>query len=77
MKTGVVAMNSEQMRNELEIFVNKGLREGWRGWPLKSEIQEGRSCGNRLNVTSLRIWRGGRSKPASPVGRLALFALSA
>ncbi len=70
-------MNSEQMRTELEIFVNKGLREGWRGWPLKNEIQEVRSCGNRSSVTSLRIWRGGRSKPASPVERLGLFAMSA
>jgi len=26
-------MSSEEMRNELEIFVNEGLREGWRGWP--------------------------------------------
>ncbi len=33
MKTGVVAMSSEEMRTELEIFVNQGLREGWRGWP--------------------------------------------
>jgi hypothetical protein len=32
-KTGVVAMSSEEMRTELEIFVNQGLREGWRGWP--------------------------------------------
>lgn len=26
-------MSSEEMRTELEIFVNEGLREGWRGWP--------------------------------------------
>jgi hypothetical protein len=31
--TGVVTMSSEEMRTELEIFVNRGLREGWRGWP--------------------------------------------
>jgi len=30
-------MCSEQMRAELESFVNKGLKEGWRGWPLKSQ----------------------------------------
>jgi len=30
-------MSSEQMRVELESFVNKGLKEGWRGWPLKSQ----------------------------------------
>ena len=33
MKTGVVTMSSEEMRTELEVFVNQGLREGWRGWP--------------------------------------------
>jgi len=32
-RTGVVTMSSEEMRIELEIFVNQGLREGWRGWP--------------------------------------------
>jgi hypothetical protein len=32
-KTGVVTMSSEEMRTELEMFVNQGLREGWRGWP--------------------------------------------
>lgn len=26
-------MSSEEMRTELEIFVNQGLREGWCGWP--------------------------------------------
>ena len=26
-------MSSEEMRTELEIFVNQGLQEGWRGWP--------------------------------------------
>lgn len=65
-------MSSEEMRTELEIFVNEGLREGLRGWPLKSEIQKGRS-----GVASLRVWRGGRSKPASLMGRLGLFAMSA
>jgi hypothetical protein len=70
-------MSSEQMRTELEIFVNIGLREGWRGWPLKSEVQEGRPRSSRSSGASLRFWRGGRSKPASPMGRLGLFAMSA
>jgi hypothetical protein len=30
-------MSSEEMRIELESFVNTDLREGWRGWPLKAE----------------------------------------
>jgi hypothetical protein len=30
-------MSSEEMRIELEAFVNAGLREGWHGWPLKGQ----------------------------------------
>ena len=30
-------MSSDEMRIELESFVNKGLKEGWCGWPLKSQ----------------------------------------
>jgi hypothetical protein len=30
-------MSSEEMRIELERFVNTGLREGWTGWPLKGQ----------------------------------------
>ncbi len=33
-------MSSEEMRIELERFVNAGLRQGWRGWPLKEESPE-------------------------------------
>ena len=70
-------MSSEQMRAELEIFVNEGLREGWHGWPLKSETQKGRSGRGRAGVASLQIWRGGRRRPVSPTGRLGPLALSA
>lgn len=31
-------MSSEEMRIELESFVNQGLQEGWGGWPPKREI---------------------------------------
>jgi len=31
-------MSSEEMRVELESFVNQGLQEGWVGWPAKSEL---------------------------------------
>jgi hypothetical protein len=65
-------MSSEEMRTELEIFVNRGLQEGWHGWPLKSEIDEGRS-----HVAPPRFWRGGRSSPALSTSRLGLFAMSA
>lgn len=29
-------MSSEEMRVELESFVNRGLQEGWHGWPRKN-----------------------------------------
>ena len=29
-------MDSEEMREELESFVNQGIEEGWNGWPVKS-----------------------------------------
>lgn len=35
-------MSSEQMRVELESFVNKGLKEGWLAWPLKSHTPSGK-----------------------------------
>jgi len=70
-------MDPEEMRAELEIFVNEGLREGWRGWPLKGEARKGSPRSGRLNVTALRVWRGGRSNLVSPAGRLGLFAISA
>jgi hypothetical protein len=28
-------MSSEEMREELESFVNRGIEKGWEGWPLK------------------------------------------
>jgi len=31
-------MSSDEMRVDLEFFVNKGIREGWHGWPLKSQL---------------------------------------
>ncbi len=53
-------MDSEEMRAELERFVNAGLQEGWHGWPLKSAIgapkprrrslASGRSSSTRLSV---------------------------
>ncbi len=70
-------MSSEEMRTELEIFVNEGLREGWRGWPLKSGTQEARPCGNRPNVTSLRLWHGRWSRPVRLTRRQGLFAIPA
>ena len=41
-------MSSEQMRMELESFVNRGLREGWVGWPVKGRTGEEAAFGGPL-----------------------------
>jgi len=33
-------MSAEDMRIELETFVNQGLQEGWRGWPMKGQFAD-------------------------------------
>jgi len=50
-------MSSEEMRVELEAFVNMGLREGWQGWPLKEEDWMSRASVLRLVTGSERFWR--------------------
>ncbi len=70
-------MSSEEMRTELEIFVNEGLREGWRGWPLKGEGGKARPRGNRRNVASLRIWRSGWGNPTRLTKGQRLLAIPA
>jgi len=49
-------MSSEEMRVELESFVNAGLREGWRGWPLKEGIFARRVSGLPLHAKMARLW---------------------
>jgi hypothetical protein len=60
-------MSSEEMRIELERFVNTGLREGWRGWPLKAESRE---SGARSLETGEARRQGFQVQNA---GRLAAF----
>jgi hypothetical protein len=62
-------MSAEEMRIELEAFVNKGLREGWCGWPLKQRWGKGRVSA-RLQVTPIRI------RPVGDDGSAALMGLS-
>ena len=65
-------MSSEEMRNELEAFVNTGLREGWHGWPLKEEGDTGRAWVLPLHVEPVRFWcrhHAGWTLGASRVGR--------
>jgi hypothetical protein len=55
-------MSSEEMRSELEIFVNQGLREGWRGWPRHDG--RGSSMTDRTDETP-RTVRGARCSDKS------------
>jgi hypothetical protein len=70
-------MSSEEMRAELEIFVNQGLQQGWRGWPLKGDNSRSGSRKNRSRTASLRIWRGVRNDSVRWTAPLGVFALSA
>jgi hypothetical protein len=49
-------MSSEEMRVELEAFVNTGLREGWCGWPLKKQSRHNRVSGV-LRTGPVTFWR--------------------
>ena len=64
-------MSSEEMRNELETFVNAGLREGWRGWPLKEESRASRTFVLPMHLELARFWnrqRAGWTLGVSRVG---------
>ncbi|HON90797.1 MAG TPA: hypothetical protein PLS24_02545 [Sedimentisphaerales bacterium] len=69
-------MNSDEMRIELEQFVNNGLREGWTGWPLKAK---GGACvqsrwGGQWSVLPDRAWRRGLDERICPAGMEDTFA---
>jgi hypothetical protein len=49
-------MSSEEMRVELESFVNAGLRQGWRGWPLKEGIRARRMSNPPACGKIARFW---------------------
>ena len=70
-------MSSEEMRNELESFVNKGIREGWRGWPLKnwSFDCEGfrlTCCAEARGIGTLSRFRERFSRPTARLSPLFL-----
>lgn len=65
-------MSSEEMRVELEAFVNTGLQEGWYGWPLKEESRTNQTSGV-LHAGLIRFWRRQGSKAIGPHERLQAF----
>jgi hypothetical protein len=70
-------MSSDEMRVDLESFVNKGLREGWQGWPLKSQLSchhEGvRSVLLRAMSASAESSRGNLARSLPGEGRFSRF----
>ncbi len=67
-------MSSEEMRVELEVFVNAGLREGWCGWPVKLENGMDQVLSPPLRAESVRFWPRREAGVAAPHGRLGTFA---
>ncbi len=65
-------MSAEEMRTELEAFVNKGLREGWCGWPVKQELGKGRMPAY-LRVAPIRIRSIGDEGSAALMGLSGRF----
>ena len=63
-------MSSEEMRIELEAFVNAGLQEGWGGWPLKDGSGLSQLCILPLRTEAVRFWRRQDRGWALPGGSL-------
>ena len=55
-------MSAEEMRTELESFVNQGLEEGWRGWPTRGQAtcfgEWPKACGSAPAAQFRRILEG-------------------
>jgi hypothetical protein len=68
-------MSSDEMRMELEQFVNKGLREGWTGWPLKVEACVESRLAGQWSALPSRVWLCRRDGMVCPAGMEETFAL--
>ncbi|MEN6578091.1 MAG: hypothetical protein ABFD90_17235 [Phycisphaerales bacterium] len=67
-------MNPEEMRMELERFVNAGLQAGWTGWPLKTEGCVASRFSGQWLATSAESWLGGSDGLICPVAMEGAFA---
>ncbi len=65
-------MSSEEMRVELEAFVNTGLQEGWGGWPLKEETRMNQTSGV-LHAGPIKFRRRQNIPATAARGRLQAF----
>ena len=67
-------MSSEEMRVELERFVNTGLQEGWTGWPLKVDACVSSRFARQWPAASAASWLGGSDGLICPAGLEGAFA---
>lgn len=68
-------MSSEEMRMELEQFVNAGLREGWTGWPQKAEACVESRLAGQWSAAPVRGWLCRHEGLICPAGMEDTFAL--
>jgi hypothetical protein len=66
-------MSSEEMRIELETFVNVGLQEGWHGWPRKAEACQTPRFRGPLYAVTPGTGREARDDSASSAGSRETF----
>jgi hypothetical protein len=67
-------MSSEEMRIELERFVNTGLQEGWTGWPLKVGACVTCRLAGQWSVAPASAWLCHHDGRVCPVGMENMFA---
>ena len=67
-------MSSEEMRMELEQFVNTGLQQGWTGWPLKVETCVASGFSGQWQAASAESWLGGSDGWVCPAPRASARA---
>lgn len=66
-------MSAEQMRSELESFVNQGLAKGWQGWPTTRHSCRFERWQETYDPMSMALasWQGLRKGPLGASSRWA------
>jgi len=67
-------MGPEEMRTELERFLNTGLQNGWTGWPLKVQACVSKRFRGQWLAASTESWPGGSDGAMCPTTREGAFA---
>ena len=66
-------MGPEEMKSELEQFLNTGLRQGWTGWPLKAQACGSSRYSGQWLAASTESWPGGCDDAIDPTPREGAF----